>query len=93
MQDVLVPKYSDQGFQFVAVHVGFDPAIAMQELDDAGVTVPIVFDLESEVFRRLRAADWAFPVHIVLDREGKIAFIQTEDDLDALDAAIAAVIG
>jgi hypothetical protein len=93
MQDALIPKYSDQDFQFVAVHVGFDPAVAMQELEEAGVTVPVVFDLESEVFRRLRAPDWAFPVHIVIDRDGKIAFIQTEDDLDALDAAIEAVIG
>jgi hypothetical protein len=93
MQDALMPKYADQDFQFIAVHVGFDPAIAMQELDEAGVTVPVAFDLESEMFRRLRAPDWAFPVHIVLDRDGKIVFIQTEDDLDALDTAIAATIG
>jgi hypothetical protein len=93
MQDLLIPKYSDQDFRFIAVHVGFDPAIAMQELDEAGVTVPVAFDLESEMYRRLRAPQWAFPVHIVLDRDGTIAFIQTEDDLDALDAAIATIIG
>ena len=57
---------------------------------DQGVASPVVVDPEREVFRHLKVANAAFPLNLVIDREGRVAHVDNE--LEYTTEAAAAVI-
>ena len=56
---------------------------------DEALTLPLAYDMDSEVFRHYRVPGAAFPLNVVIDRAGNIVHVDNDTDLVASEAAIA----
>ena len=72
----------------VAVHRGTGLASLSLTLQEMGLTMPIALDMDGEIFRRYRLPGWVFPLNYLVGRDGKVAYIDTDLELDRLEQAI-----
>jgi peroxiredoxin len=88
LQQSLVPAYAGQDFVAVGVNTSHRTAYADKVATDAGLTIPVALDMDSEAFRHYRIPNHVFPLHIVIGRDGKIAHISGKEGLDLVEAAV-----
>ena len=68
---------------------GDDAAIVQQFIDQTGVTFPVGWDSSGSYFAYPRTGSISpFPLDIVVDRDGKIAYFSREYDGEALRAVV-----
>jgi len=70
----------------VAVHCYTSGQPAAAHVQEYGLTFPIVLDLDSQIFRRLRLPGHVFPLNAVIDPQGSLAYLGPDLD-DALAVA------
>jgi hypothetical protein len=92
VQNELLPTYGGQGFSAVAVNSSRNTEYAAALILDEAISLPTGLDIESEVFRYYRVPGLAFPLHVVVDRQGKIAHVDNGPGLGAVEAAIVAAL-
>jgi peroxiredoxin len=71
----LYAKYKDQGLVVIGLDPADDKKIALEMLQENGVTFPNIID-DSDNARHVSARDYpmgAWPTSYLIDREGKIA--------------------
>ena len=59
----------------MAVHCDTSGQPAAAHVQEYGLTFPIVLDLDSQLFRRLRLPGQVFPLNAVIDQEGNLAYL------------------
>jgi peroxiredoxin len=90
IESELVPSYAASEFLAVGVNTTHRTAFAGEVARDSGASFPMTLDLDSEAFRTLRMPEKVFPLNIVLDREGVVRHVDTEQGLEEATAAIQA---
>ena len=90
VQSSLVPSFDGEDFVAVGVNTTHRTAYADKVATDAGLTIPVVLDMDSEAFRHYRVPNHVFPLHIVIGRDGKIVHINGEEGLDLVEDAVRA---
>ena len=88
LQTYLLPTYGPDGLSVIAVNVSRNTAYAAALALDEGLTLPMAFDMDSEVFRHYRIPGFAFPLNVVIDRSGDVIHVDHDTDLIATEAAI-----
>lgn len=83
--DVL-SRFPPTDLQVVAVHCFHDAQGAAGHVQRFGLTFPVALDFDSELFRRLRMIGHVFPLNVVIDRAGRVAYVG-----DVLDDAVTVV--
>ncbi|WP_159431033.1 TlpA family protein disulfide reductase [Fontimonas thermophila] len=92
--ETLYRKYRDRGFTVLAVNVDTQRKAALAMLARIPVSYPVVFDPEGHWPGAFGLR--GMPCGYLLDRDGRIVYIQTgyrASDLPALEAAIVAALG
>jgi peroxiredoxin len=84
----LLPDYDPADLAVIGINISHRTAYADTLRTDANLTLPIALDLQSEVFRHLRAPHKVFPLHVVIDRTGTIAHLDTNPGLTSIRAAL-----
>jgi hypothetical protein len=86
----ILPSYSADDLQVVAIHCYPDAMPAVAHVQRFGLSFPMAFDFDSELFRRFRIPDHVYPLNIVIDQQGKFAHVGTtlEDALTAVDSLL-----
>ena len=76
------------------LHPGEFDSVVLDFIEQTGVTFPVIFDQGGTYWMYDRpSADTApFPLNVVIDPDGRIAAVQVEQDVDALTAAIDALL-
>jgi peroxiredoxin len=90
VQSSLVPSFAGEDFVAVGVNTTHRTAYADKVATDAGLTIPVVLDMDSEAFRHYRVPNHVFPLHIVIGRDGRIAHINGEEGLELVEDAVRA---
>jgi peroxiredoxin len=90
VQQALVPAYAAEDFVAVGVNTSHRTAYADKVATDAGLTIPVALDVDSEAFRHYRIPDHVFPLHIVIGRDGRITHVSGEEGLDLVTEAVKA---
>lgn len=85
--------YEADGLVILPVLVGLEPSDGMVLVESFGVTLPVVFDLEGELFRYYRLAARVFPLNAVIDRNGDLVHVDGNLDTTDAEAAIVAALG
>ena len=85
--DVL-PGFSPDDVQFVAIHCYPEGGNAAFHTQWFGLSFPLALDFDSELFRRFRLPGHVYPLHVVVDRQGRVAYVGAP-----LEDAVAAVQG
>ncbi len=78
IETTVLPKYPADKFEVTAIHSFYDGQPAAAHVQEFGLTFDVAFDFDSEVFRRLRLPAQVFPLNMVVDQTGKIAYLGTE---------------
>ncbi len=76
------------------LHPGEMDGLVLDFVEQTGVTFPVVYDLGGTYWMYERPEDDTapFPLNVVIAPDGTIAFVQVEQDMDALAAAIDALL-
>jgi peroxiredoxin len=90
VQHALVPSFAQDDFVAVGVNTSHRTAYAEKVATDAGLSIPVVLDIDSEAFRHYRVPNHVFPLHIVIGRDGKIAHVNDQAGLELVEAAVRA---
>ena len=80
------------GLQLVLVNSGDPENLARQTAREYGFQSPVLLDQDEDVYR-LYARDpqssfAPFPVHVLIDTEGDVRYLNRHSDLTALQAAV-----
>ena len=86
LENDIKPGLDPAKVQIVVLHCDRDPAPGAYHVQVFGLSFPMAFDLDDELFRRLRLPDHVYPLNVVIDTDGKIAHKGK-----VLDDAVAAV--
>lgn len=90
VQQSLVPSFAADDFVAVGINTTHRTAYADKVAADAGLTIPVVLDMDSEAFRHYRVPNHVFPLHVVIDRDGKIVHVDDQPGLATVEEAIRA---
>lgn len=90
IEEQLRPDYDPADVVMVGINTGHRTAYAADLAAEADLGMPFALDLDSEVFRRLRIPGKVFPLHVLVDREGQIAWVSNEKGIEPVRAAIEA---
>jgi thiol-disulfide isomerase/thioredoxin len=84
----LYNQYKTKGLKMVTIHTPGSPApenpennwtTVRQTIKDWGITYPVAYDEGGKLFQKVYGGD-RYPTAILLDREGKIQFVETGMD-------------
>jgi len=100
MDNVAAPlegPLASEDLQIFLVAVDSEPEDALEFLDEVGVTAPCLLDPVGETFHsypkdQVEDGSASYPLWVVIDRDGVIAYIGSEADYSALLAAAAAAL-
>lgn len=84
----LLPRLGPAGLTAVAIYSGEQTAFGQVVARDAALGLPMLFDLDWQVFERYRIPGGVFPLSVVIDREGNVVHLDRDADLTAAEAAI-----
>ena len=90
LENKIKPTLDPAKVQIVVVHCLNNPLMGAYHVQLFGLSYPMAFDLDDELFRRLRLPDHVYPLNVVIDREGKI--VHTGKVLDDAVAAVGKLI-
>ncbi|MCA9664140.1 MAG: redoxin domain-containing protein [Myxococcales bacterium] len=82
-----LPKIAGKAAEVVAVHCDSEGGTSAFHVQSFGLTYPMLLDFDSELFRRFRLPDHVFPLDVVIDKQGKVAYVGTVLD-DAVKALL-----
>ena len=85
LESELLARYPD-GLFAAGVYVDTTGTSADQLMRDNGFEIPMLYDIEGQALRLLREARRLYPLDVVIDREGKIAYLG-----DSMETAFAIV--
>lgn len=85
----LRPQYGDD-VVMLGLNTAHRTAYAAGLAEQSGLTFDVGLDMDSEVFRQLRIPGAVFPLHVVIDREGRLAWVSNEKGIEPVQAAIEA---
>ena len=88
IDDTLLPADFDRGLRALAIYAGEQTAFGQVVARDAGLELPILFDLDWSVFERYRIPEHVMPLSVVIGRDGRVVHVDGDDDLAAAEAAI-----
>lgn len=73
MQTQILDRY--EGVYGAAVHSLASGVAADQMVVEQDLAFPMVYDFDSEILRQLRLAKHLFPLEVVIDAEGELAYV------------------
>ncbi|MBX7078356.1 MAG: redoxin domain-containing protein [Nannocystaceae bacterium] len=88
----LMASYPGSDFLAVGVNTTHRTAFAGQVVAEGGLTLPMTLDLDSAAFRHYRMPQKVFPLNVVVDRDGVIVHVDTEEGLASTRTAIEAAL-
>jgi len=89
IEQTLLPAYGDQGLRALAIYAGEQTTFGQVVARDASLSLPMLFDLDWQVFDRYRIQGAVFPLSVVVGRDGTVVHIDGDETLDSAAAAIA----
>jgi peroxiredoxin len=92
IEQQLRPAYAEDDVVMIGINTAHRTAYAADLAHEAGLSLAVGLDLDSEVFRRLRIPGAVFPLHVVIDREGRLSWVSNESGIEAVRAAIDAAL-
>ncbi len=88
----LMASYPASDFLAVGVNTTHRTAFAGQVVAEGGLTLPMTLDLDSAAFRHYRMPQKVFPLNVVVDRDGVVVHVDTEEGLASTRTAIEAAL-
>lgn len=84
----LLPEHGPSGLRALSIYSGEQTAFGQVVARDSSLTLPMLFDLDWQVFDRYRIPGSVFPLSIVIGRDGTVVHLDGAEDLTAAEAAI-----
>ena len=80
LENDILPGFSPDDVAIVAIHCHPDGRATASHVQWFGLTFPVALDIDSEMFRRFRLPEHVFPLNLVIDRNGDVAYLGTSLD-------------
>ncbi len=90
IESELRPLWTTDDVVMLGLNTAHRTAYAAGLAADSDLSFDVGLDLDSEVFRRLRIPGAVFPLHVVIDRDGRLAWVSNEKGIEPIRAAIEA---
>jgi len=85
IEDEWLPEFEAEGLHAAAVYCGESPAFGTHIGRHTGMSFPMPWDIEFQVFDPYRIPGAVFPLRVVLDREGNVVYKATTEEPDPED--------
>ena len=88
LEQEILPRYADQNLLTLAVASERSAKTAVNLGIDIGLKMPILLDFDRELFGAFRSPRRSFPLHVLLDRDGRIIHTDHGSGLAELEKAL-----
>ena len=86
IEAIHLPTFDPAQVQVVVAHCYPDGLAAAHHVQWFGLSFPVIFDFDGELFRRFRMPNQVYPLNMVIDASGNL--VQITNDLDEAVATV-----